>query len=413
MIDVELIGAPSFAVTVAGGDFSYVAVNTQLAELLGIPAGDVVGRTPHAVLPPTLADTMVARCGTSVAERRSIEFETFHDGPGGGRWWQVTLTPMLDGVEGEVAMLLGVAVDVTQRRAAERRNREVDARVSLAMDVLDGGFWHYSIAEGRFRTSPQLTRLLTGDDDDPLDGERYTSFVLDEDRGAVDLAGMIKGEGDAAAAEYRVRTLSGEVKWVFCKRRLTRDDAGRPENIIGVVVDITEQKLRRDSFARQASTDLLTDLLNRRGFEDLGRHLVARSHSTGRVFGLILLDLDRFKPVNDNHGHAVGDAVLREVAARLRRYTRAGDAAVRLGGDEFALLVEDATRERLSGLAARLVEVMSRPVVTPVGRIEIGASVGAALWGPADPDLTALAVRADEALLGVKREGRGSWCLAP
>ncbi len=126
----------------------------------------------------------------------------------------------------------------------------------------------------------------------------------------------------------------------------------------------------------------------------------------------MLLDLDRFKPVNDTHGHAVGDAVLREVGARLRRHLRPGDVAARLGGDEFAVLVPGATEDVLAGLSRRLVEAVGRPIATAAGRVEVGASAGAALWRDADRDLAALVERADAALFAVKRDGRGAWRVA-
>ena len=298
---------------------------------------------------------------------------------------------------------------MTPRKADERRSREVEARVSLALDVLDGGFWHYCIARRQFRTSPQLSRLVTGSDEAPLDLARYAGFVPPEDGAALDLDPLIRGEADAGETEYRVRTPAGGLRWVSCRRRLTRDDAGRPENVIGVVVDITEQKLRRDVLAAQAATDSLTELGNRRGFEDWGTRLAGRARAEGRGFGLLLLDLDRFKPVNDAHGHAVGDAVLREVAARLRRHTRPGDAAARLGGDEFAVLVEDGAEDVLPELADRLVAALALPVATEAGPVEIGASIGLALWRAEDGDLAALAARADAALLAVKRGGRSAW----
>ena len=129
-------------------------------------------------------------------------------------------------------------------------------------------------------------------------------------------------------------------------------------------------------------------------------------------FGLIIVDLDRFKPVNDTYGHATGDEALREIAARLRRYAGAGDAAARIGGDEFALLLEGVDSEQLARLASRLVEVLGRPIPTTVGRITVGASIGAAVWRSTDRDLAALWARADAELFVVKRTGRGAWRMA-
>ncbi len=407
MIDVELIGAPAFSVAVAGDVFTYAAINGRLADGIGVAPADVVGRTPQNLLPPSYAAALLGHYRRCVADRASVDFESFYGGHGGG-WWHTTLSPVLDAEEGRVVLLVGISTDVSARKAAEHRAREVETRIALAMDLLEGGFWHHAIAEDRFATSPQLGRFVAGADAGPLDRLAYASFVLPEDRGALDIGALARGEADASAAEYRIRTSGGELRWMSCQQRLMRDEAGRPETVIGVVVDITDQKLRQEALAAEAATDSLTELTNRRGFEAMGQRLAEGARGAG-AFGLVLVDLDRFKPVNDTHGHAVGDAVLREVAARLRRHVRSGDVAARLGGDEFAVLVPGATEDMLAGLSRRLVEALGRPVATAVGRVEIGASVGAALWRDGDRTLAAMAERADAALFAVKRGGRGAW----
>ena len=129
-------------------------------------------------------------------------------------------------------------------------------------------------------------------------------------------------------------------------------------------------------------------------------------------FGLVLLDLDRFKPINDKHGHAVGDLVLREVAARLRQQVRPGDVVARLGGDEFAILVRNVADGALVRLAERLVRAVRPPIDTPFGAVSSSVSIGATMSLPTDNDIHDLMVRADRALYEVKEAGRGAWKLA-
>ena len=412
MIDIEMIGAPAFSVAVSGDAFTYAAINARLAGLIGVAPADFVGQTPQSLTSPRYAEELLGRYRHCIATRAPVDFESFYDAPGGGRWWQTTLSPVLDAEDGRIVLLVGLGIDITSRKVAERRAREIDDRIALAMELVDGGFWHFGVAEHSFDASPQLSRFLAGPGGEPLDGASYEGFVLPEDRGALDFGALVRGEAESSAAEYRVRTSAGEVRWMSCQRRLTRDEFGRPENIAGVVVDITDHKIRQELLAAEAATDSLTELRNRRGFEAFGERIVAEARRSGGVFGLLLLDRDRFKPVNDTHGHALGDAVLREVAARLRRRVRPEDIAARLGGDEFAVLIPGATDDSLTGLSRRLVAEIARPVVTAVGRIEIGASVGAALWRDADGTLASLMERADAALFAVKRGGRGAWRIA-
>jgi diguanylate cyclase (GGDEF)-like protein len=128
---------------------------------------------------------------------------------------------------------------------------------------------------------------------------------------------------------------------------------------------------------------------------------------------VLYLDLDRFKPVNDSHGHAVGDEVLRQVAQRLRTCVRETDTLARLGGDEFVILVAEA---RTAAAAIRCAERARAAMVPPFQAgdlvLRVGVSIGIALAGAGRPDPDALLRAADRALYLAKRSGRGSWRLA-
>ena len=167
-----------------------------------------------------------------------------------------------------------------------------------------------------------------------------------------------------------------------------------------------------------ARTDALTDLPNRRRlYEELQAALAGLERSGGGV-ALLLLDLDRFKAVNDVHGHLAGDQLLQLVAARLRAVARAGDLVARLSGDEFALLVRldlsgqpPLANEAAAQLARRIVATLEQPFQLPVGAaVQIGASVGVALAPSEQAGADALVHRADVALYRAKTEGRGRFC---
>ena len=159
-----------------------------------------------------------------------------------------------------------------------------------------------------------------------------------------------------------------------------------------------------------AYSDGLTHLPNRRLYNrELGR-LLARSHRHTRRFALLLIDLDRFKLVNDTLGHDTGDALLAEVAARLQASLRKGDFVARLGGDEFALLLGDITDEaELASACARLADCFQAPI--PVGEtaIKTSISVGAAIYPDDARTAETLYRAADQALYCSKRGGRDTW----
>jgi diguanylate cyclase (GGDEF)-like protein len=174
------------------------------------------------------------------------------------------------------------------------------------------------------------------------------------------------------------------------------------------------QNLREHELRQRAENDALTGLANRSLFEIELMQRLKEVHNSQRILGLIFIDLDYFKPVNDTYGHAVGDWLLCQVAARLREQVRADDLVARLGGDEFTIIlsslhsVEDATR-----LTEKIMQAMRRPFIHGAIRLECGASMGLA-WAPAHGSNVADLVKAaDLAMYAAKQRGRGNWQQAP
>ncbi len=172
----------------------------------------------------------------------------------------------------------------------------------------------------------------------------------------------------------------------------------------------TEQRLRGQAEAL-ARTDPLTGLLNRRELWRLGTQAIEQARRYGQPLSLLLVDVDHFKPVNDQHGHASGDAVIVELAGLCQRQLRAADAAARIGGEEFALLLPQTTLAQAQGLAERLRQRVQAHAITVQGlsgsaQLQMTVSVGCAQWQPAMPGLDALIAAADVALYEAKRGGR-------
>lgn len=156
----------------------------------------------------------------------------------------------------------------------------------------------------------------------------------------------------------------------------------------------------------QATHDVLTGLSNRRAILDHLDRAIARARRHNRGLGLLYLDLDGFKTVNDSYGHAAGDAVLIEVAGRLQETTRLEDNIGRIGGDEFVVICEDLSGEG-DTLKSRMADAITRPYGAVGVDLPIGVSIGLALWRP-DDDADALLGRADHAMYADKA-ARGAW----
>jgi diguanylate cyclase (GGDEF)-like protein len=175
-----------------------------------------------------------------------------------------------------------------------------------------------------------------------------------------------------------------------------------------IVSSVRQREELRSALAHQAAHDSLTDLPNRAQALALTTAALNRGRRSGAMTGLLFVDLDGFKAVNDGYGHACGDEVLREVARRLRGQLRGGDVVCRLGGDEFVVLVEPVDVESdLVELAERLIAVVSEPITANGHRLTSGASIGVAVSRDAGTDADALLAEADMASYRAKAHGRG------
>jgi diguanylate cyclase (GGDEF)-like protein/PAS domain S-box-containing protein len=182
---------------------------------------------------------------------------------------------------------------------------------------------------------------------------------------------------------------------------------GEVDGFVGISQDITAQRREQDRLTDLARQDALTGVLNRLGFEQQIEHHVRQGR--GGQLGLLYIDLDGFKPVNDRNGHAAGDQVLEQFAQRLKTLVRPTDAVARLGGDEFAvLLVGLREASNAAVVAAKVVAAAARPFDTHIGPLTIGASVGAAFGVNIALGWRELIARADAMLYAAKAAGRGT-----
>ena len=195
----------------------------------------------------------------------------------------------------------------------------------------------------------------------------------------------------------RVRTI-GEVEREF----------GRPVSVTGVFQDITQQNALAEQLRRLAHVDELTQIGNRAAFNRMLDAAVAHATATGSPLGLLLLDLDEFKSVNDTYGHLVGDDVLRAVGERLRASFLRDSFVARLGGDEFGVIIDDpALVAGLEALAARLSVSLAAPAQTSVGGLPMAASIGFARLAPEHVKIRDFIHAADSRLYAAKRARPG------
>jgi len=229
--------------------------------------------------------------------------------------------------------------------------------------------------------------------------DAWEACVHPDDRSAYDGAYHRQRLGEETELEYRLVGFDGRVRWLWERCMAGRGERGEAL-IWGVVMDVTEQRAVRDQLAEAADRDPLTSLYNRRWFE---RHLdeVLEQRGNEQSLGILFIDLDGFKLVNDRHGHAVGDEMIVEVARRIRE-TAGRLPIARLGGDEFLALYYDqpsvSSPASATELAALLEAALARPYDIAGARLSMGASIGVATLLGADCSASALQRAADQAM---------------
>lgn len=198
-------------------------------------------------------------------------------------------------------------------------------------------------------------------------------------------------------AEYRFRVASGEYRWFSDVIRVIPKAHGSGHRLVGVMIDITDQKRTEEALAYRAAHDTLTGLLNR---EQLDADL-ARVHQRPEPWALLFLDLNGFKDVNDGLGHSVGDEVLRIIAKRLSAAIRPGDTVARFGGDEFCVLACVPEQDTAVTIAHRLREAVEAPTRVGGHTLRLSITVGIAYVGP-DGTPETLLRQADTAMYSAK-----------
>ncbi|HLY86247.1 MAG TPA: EAL domain-containing protein [Gaiellaceae bacterium] len=230
-------------------------------------------------------------------------------------------------------------------------------------------------------TSRQIEPLLGYSVDEwAAEADLFAKLLHPEDRERVLAAhAEIHKTHEPLSLEYRLIARDGRVVWLRDEGVVVLDEEGKPLHLQGYLLDITREREAEQQLRQLALYDPLTGLANRAFFHELLRHAIQLRRDAGEATGLLYIDLDGFKSINDRWGHDLGDEVLHEIGRRIERSVRPGDTAARLGGDEFAVvLTEPLTAEDAVGVAARLLKEIAKPLESGSGFLHTTASIGIA-----------------------------------
>jgi len=325
-----------------------------------------------------------------------------------GRLYAVNHRRMSDG--GWVA----THIDITEQRRAEQQLDETKSFLDSIIEHIPSAIVVKDAKTRRYLLVNRAFENMVGVEREQLLGRTAFDIHRSKDAEAIDKAD-VEALQDSERVSYReieVDTFLRGPRMQATHRIVVKNNQGEPKCLIAVIEDATERKKAEQRIAFLAHHDALTGLANRAALIQKIEEAAARQRRRDERFTVLLLDLDRFKQVNDTLGHPAGDTLLVEVATRLKSLLRETDALARLGGDEFAIIQtgESDQREAARALADRILEMLRKPFDIEGSDIGIGTSIGIALAPEHGAGSDELLKMADIALYHAKSAGRNGFC---
>jgi len=302
--------------------------------------------------------------------------------------------------------------------AAERSARTA---LEVAIDDLSEaqalthiGSWDWDVVSGHVDWSDELYRICGVDLDFEPTYDSFMAMIPAAERGKLEsILEYALSNADDFEVETRLSRPDGTLRLIQAAGRSITDEEGHVGRLVGTVQDITERKRLEEKVTHQAFHDSLTGLPNRALFIDRVEHARARQARDASALGVLFVDLDDFKTVNDTKGHPAGDALLQEIGQGIAGILRSADTIARLGGDEFAVLLEDLEgTEEATRVAERILQTVAASTSVGENGIPISASVGIAIEPtPGTRGSDELLRDADIAMYEAKRNGKGGYAV--
>lgn len=324
------------------------------------------------------------------------------------RWVEDHATPILD-QDRTVTDWVGIVTDIHDRRTAEQALQKSAEHLRLAVEANGLGTWDVNLITGEREWSPEMFDILRlSRDTAPAKHLFFDRIHPDDRRRVADELAEVGPLKEAVASTFRLTFAAGDERWIEAHERILLDQEGVQIRRVGTLQDITVRKQAELEVWRAAHTDALTGIANRALFQLRLDEAIAGAPDRHSSLALIVIDLDRFKEVNDTYGHDGGDVLLRTVAERLTAGIPSSATVARLGGDEFGVLLPAVGDADVVDIVARcLLDALGRPLVYAGRETECSVSIGWSIYPAHDDQPGALLKNADIALYAAKSAGRG------
>jgi diguanylate cyclase (GGDEF)-like protein/PAS domain S-box-containing protein len=399
--------ATADAIFLKNVDGEYLLINSPGASMLGRTPGQVIGQTDfdlfgaHSAAGIRASDLRVAETGlpASVEETRQVGETVVR--------FMTTKTPLYND-RGEIAGVVGISKDMTARREAEERLAQSEARYRTLIETSLDGIVTLDTAGAITFANRQMAVMLGCGSGDEIVGASFGRFVPKSDQPrAIEAFAQVFEVGAQVDLQFDLIRVDESSFPAEINASIVHPLEGERTEVTVVTRDITERKAHQDQLRFQALHDALTGLPNRTLFSDRLGQALLHARRDGDLLGVLLLDVDRFKEVNDTLGHHLGDTVLQQVSRRFVDALRESDTVARLGGDEFAMVLPDVTVEGAIEAARKLREALATPLHLNGRDYYVAASIGIVVCPDHGDDATTLLKRADVAMYSAKRAATG------
>lgn len=395
----------SVIITNIHGDIEYT--NPKFTEITGYTADEVRGKSTRMLKSGKTAKEVFLSLWTTIMAGRQWHGELINRKKDGSCYHEFAAISPIFAADGEIINFVAVKLDISAQKQAEQEKEKAHAFLQMVIDAVPEGIMVIG-TDYRVKLMNKVVRALVPPGLDPLQLHCYQASHHQETPCASSEhpcpLQAVASSRQKVSVLHQHRTPSGEMRYVELLAAPLFDEHGAFAGIIECGRDVTERKLGEERLEYLAHYDPLTDIPNRVIFFERLRRTIVTAREQGLIFGVLFVDLDGFKQVNDTLGHKVGDQLLKNAAKRLCGCVRHGDTVARMGGDEFAIIIAP-LNERLDALqiAHKIRERLGEVFRLEENRCRIGASVGISCYPEDGGTAEELLKLADDAMYQDKR----------
>lgn len=304
--------------------------------------------------------------------------------------------------------VIGIAYDITTHKNTVQALLESESKYRQLVESVQGGIWVIDHDARTTYVNPCMAAMLGYSVEEML-GKHLYSFM---DEAGIDICMRnLERREQGLKEQHDFEFLRKDGRRIYANFETSQimDDCGNKIGTIAGVMDITDRRRTEEIIMQMAYHDALTGLPNRRLFKDRLKMAMAHANRYKEKVGVLMIDLDRFKRINDTLGHSVGDILLKQVSGRLRQLVRTNDTVARMGGDEFMVVLPEMSDGKSAGLIAqKIIDSMKEPFMCNDHKLMISTSIGIALYPSDGRDCELLIKNADVAMYEAKHSGSDS-----